>query len=69
MLTQKQNDNMDAFTALAAEVQQLKDPTKLPEKSSELKKLRKAIDQAAPDVLGKSQQAKTRKRQYMKAAK
>lgn len=59
---------MDAFTALAAEIQQLKDPTKLPEKSRELKKLRKAIDQAAPDVLGKFQQAKTRKQEYLKTA-
>jgi len=59
---------MDAFTAFATEIQQLKDPTKLAKKYRELRKLRKAIDQAAPDVLGKSQQAKTRKQEYLKAA-
>lgn len=58
---------MDTFTVLSAEIQQLKDPTKLAEKSRELRKLRKAIDQEAPSVLSKSQQAKTRKQEYLKA--
>ena len=58
---------MDAFTALATEIQQLKDPTKLAEKSRELRKLRKAIDQAAPAVLGKSREATAKKSAYLRS--
>ena len=65
--TAKQNGNMDAFTALAAEIQQLKDPAKLAEKSRELRKLRKAIDQAAPAVLGKSREATAKKSAYLRS--
>ena len=66
-LTAKQNGNMDAFTALATEIQQLKDPTQLAEKSHELRKLRKVIDQAAPDVLGKSREASDKKSAYLRS--
>ncbi len=52
---------------LPIEIQQLKKPTKLDEKSRRLRKLRKAIDQGAPSVLGKFQQAKTCKQEYLKA--
>ena len=58
---------MDAFTALAAEIQQLKDPTKLAEKSRELRKLCQAIDKAAPSVLGKSREASDKKSAYLRS--
>ena len=57
-LNKKQSEAMASFTALAKEIQQLKDPTKLKEKTHELQKLRHQIDQLAPQVFAKSQQAK-----------
>ena len=66
-LTAQQYEAMDAFTALAAEIQQLKDPSKLKEKSRQLADQRKAIDQAAPVVLAKSRDASAKKSAYQKA--
>lgn len=66
-LTAKQNENMDAYTTLAAEIQQLKDPAKLAEMSRQLKELRKTIDAAAPAVLGKSSEANTKRAAYLKS--
>ena len=58
---------MDSFTALAKEIQELKDPAKLKQKSRELANLRSRIDQAAPEMLEKSQQARAKKQEYMQA--
>lgn len=67
VLTARQNESMDAFTALAAGIQQLKDPAQLAEQSRALQKLRKTIDLAAADLLGKSRDATARKAAYQKA--
>lgn len=68
-LTAKQHAAMEAFTALSKEIQQLKDPAKLKEKSREQAKLRQQIDQAAPGVLGKAKEAQSRRQQYLKRVK
>lgn len=66
-LIAQQYEAMDAFTALAAEIQQLKDPAKLKEKSRTLAEHRKIIDQSAPGVLAKSREASAKKSAYQKA--
>ena len=67
-LNRKQSEAMDTFTAIAKEIQQLKDPAKLREKTVMLNNLRLRIDQSAPEVLAKSRQATEKKQQYFKAA-
>ncbi|BDS07877.1 hypothetical protein NT6N_29170 [Oceaniferula spumae] len=64
-LAKQHHSRMDAFTALAKEVQELKDPAKLKEKTAELNKLRREIDQAAPTVIEKSNQAKAKQQEYL----
>ena len=66
-LQHQQDEIMDAFTSLAAELGKLKDPADLNKKSSELNKLRNSIDQAAPQLHLKHEQSKKRKTEYVKA--
>ena len=68
-LTSAQHQAMDAFTILAKEIQQIKDPAKLREKTNQLAKLRQEIDQQAPSVLEKTKQAAQRKAVYHAALK
>lgn len=68
-LVQQQNESMDAFTHLAAEIGKLKDPTELTQKSRQLEKLRQKIDQSAPILQTKQQAAITRKAEYQQALK
>jgi chromosome segregation ATPase len=68
-LTAEHYQAMDTFTALAKEIQSLKDSAKLAEKSRELQKLRAQIDQSAPSVLEKANQAQSRKQAYLEAIK
>lgn len=67
-LAAMQNNNMDAFSNLAAEIGQIKDPAKLTAKSHQLGQLRKAIDQAAPVLLEKLRNAREKKMQYRQAS-
>lgn len=66
-LRANQHQAMASFTALAKEIQSLKDSAKLREKSRELKKLRRQIDLSAPSVLEKVHQAQARQQEYLES--
>jgi WD40 repeat protein len=66
-LSAQQYETMDDFTRIAAEIEKIKDPAKLKEKSRQLAEHRKAIDQSAQGVLAKSREASAKKSAYQNA--
>ncbi|MFK7909154.1 MAG: c-type cytochrome domain-containing protein [Akkermansiaceae bacterium] len=68
-LTADQYRDMESFTVLAKELQSLKDPTKLKDKSRALQKLRERIDVQAPALLGVLRKARVLQNDYFKSLK
>lgn len=66
-LTARQNDNMEAFTTVAAEIESIKDPVKLAAKSDQLCQLRKVIDRLAHELLALGSMARDKREQYRQA--
>ncbi len=68
-LANQQSEAMGNFTRLASKIGKLKDPSHLAKESDALASLRRPIDQAAPQLLSKQDEAKKRKVEYLKALK
>jgi len=68
-LSNQQSEAMDNFTRLAVAIGKLKEPSRLAKESNALASLRRSIDQAAPRLFAKQDEARKCKDEYLNALK